>query len=172
MKKGLVHIKKQYDPDTKEYYDIADLKIYYDSISGQYKHKFHCSECDKEVGCFCFDDIDSAVYTIEWEGINCEKCGVALSIADYLFEDEGMQDIIDKNECTDIKTKIMCIDMIHCGQLYPKASQEYKDRRLTEFELEIKEVTNNLSEKTLDEISSYLSENADWGDFGGSACTT
>jgi hypothetical protein len=67
--------------------------------------------------------------------------------------------------------KIKCIDMIHCGQLYPKASQEYKDRRLTEFEAEIKEVTNNLSEKTLDEISSYLSENADWGDFGGSSCT-
>jgi len=171
MNNGLIHIKKRYDADEREYDDIEDLKIYFDSTSGQYKHKFHCSECNKELDCFCFNDLWDAVYEVEFQGMQCEKCFVELNISDYLFEDEDMQDIIDMNECTDIRTKIKCIEMIGDGSLYPKATQEYKFQRLSDFEHEIKDVTKNLSESTISALLNYLNENADF-DFSGSACVS
>jgi hypothetical protein len=43
--KGLVKMRYFLDPLDEEYENIEDLSIYYDSISGQFKHKYKCEVC-------------------------------------------------------------------------------------------------------------------------------
>lgn len=54
MKEGLVHIKKlRYAPDDIS--DIEDLRIFYDSSTGQYVHHWFCDDCGQDCGFICFD---------------------------------------------------------------------------------------------------------------------
>lgn len=62
--------------------------------------------------------------------------------------------------------------MIHCDEIYSRATQEFKEERLTELETEVKKITDNLKPETLHELHSHYIENSDWDDFAGSSCET
>jgi len=171
LPKGLVHIKKQYDILEKEYLDISDEKIYYDSISGQYKHKFVCG-CGKEIGCFCFDSIDDAVSGTDI-GMTCEDCSISDFLGECLFEDEHLQKLIDTCENTRLYMIHQLKDAIEDGYIYQKATDEFIDTRLEKLDNEVDQIKNSLSEETKKKIISYMID-CDWFDceWGGTACTT
>lgn len=48
--------------------DITSLKVYYDGR--HYKVKHYCRRCKLDLGCFCYDDLEDAVYSctgVYWE---------------------------------------------------------------------------------------------------------
>jgi hypothetical protein len=171
MKKGLVHIKKQYDEFDKEYYDIEYLKIFYDSISGQYKHRFVCN-CGKAIECMCFDSIEDAISGVEM-GIQCDVCSVYDFLSESMREDDELRILIDVLEGTCFFKMYRLITDIEDGEVYKKATEKIAYQRIAGIRACIKRMlSRELSKETIDKIHSYM-EDADWYDcdFAGNACT-
>ena len=42
--------------------DISDLKIYRDDDVGQFKVRHYCEKCNRDLGCYCYDKIEDAMY--------------------------------------------------------------------------------------------------------------
>ena len=42
--------------------DIEDLKIYHDTKTEQYKVRHYCDRCGLDLGCFCYETIEDAIY--------------------------------------------------------------------------------------------------------------
>ena len=159
MKKGLVHIKKQYDDG--DYIDIADEKIYYDSISGQYKHKFKCS-CGMEMGCFCFDSVSDAKEGID-TGVICDECAIDDFLHEWLREDDMLQEMIDDKFSTKLVPLNMIIRCIESGKLLSEADDDliyrvlgFLENDLDKMEMSVRE--SSFSENTKKELISYMKD--------------
>ena len=66
--------------------DIKALKIYYDGT--QYKVRHHCRRCKLDLGCYCYDFLEDAVYSCEdvvWE---CMRHILESVWVDYDLADE------------------------------------------------------------------------------------
>lgn len=174
MKEGLVHIKKQYDDG--DYIDIADEKIYYDSTSGQYKHKFKCS-CGKDMGCFCFDSVSDAREGID-TGVICDECAIGDFLGESLREDDTLQEMIDKRFITKLAPLNMIIRCIESGTLLSEADDELRNNVLGFLEDDLEKMETRVreslfSENTKKELISYMND-CDFFDccWPGGACTT
>lgn len=83
-----------------EQIDISDEKIYWDTLKNQFRHKFKCADCGEDLGCRCYDTLESALQGVD-DGLVCEKCGIdfALSnlctseIIDYSLDDERRKNV-------------------------------------------------------------------------------
>jgi len=68
--------------------NIADLKIYYDVSTDQYKVRHRCEQCNLDLGCHCYESIDDAIYgcnEIDWV---CQKHLLEEVWADYELAEE------------------------------------------------------------------------------------
>jgi len=72
MKEGLIKIKTE-RVESDLVFDISEHNIYYDSIEGVYKRKLKC-ECNVEVGCFCFGNIEAAIESTYNFPVCCNRC--------------------------------------------------------------------------------------------------
>lgn len=74
---GHVRLKRWYNlgDDREDYYDLSEYQVYWDSITKQYKAKFNCASCWKDLGWFCYDT-DSGLDIIYelMDGMLCAKC--------------------------------------------------------------------------------------------------
>ena len=50
-----------YYNEDGEKIDITDEKIYWDTQKNQFRHKFKCGDCKKDLGCMCYDTLESAL---------------------------------------------------------------------------------------------------------------
>ena len=74
--------------------DITDMKIYYDTETGQYKKKFICDDCSKDPICVCYDSLEEA-FSGAMEGYWCNLCSIK---NDMLDEPEILHNIIEQLE--------------------------------------------------------------------------
>lgn len=165
--KGLIKIKQYIDED-KEYLNIENYKIYYDSISGEYKCNFKCPTCNKSLGCFCFESIENAIYSID-EGCSfyCNRHWLELEFEDSFPEMCGMVD-----ELTGINTTKL--GDIFNGYMYneicPSADLRYKAERMDEI---IKSAMELIKSLTDDQVSAVTDKmECGFDDFSGSVCNT
>ncbi|MDK2939647.1 MAG: hypothetical protein PWQ51_1812 [Methanolobus sp.] len=160
MKEGLVHIKKQYDDG--DYIDIADEKIYYDSTSGQYKHKFKCS-CGTDMGCFCFDSVSDVREGID-TGLTCDECcAISEFLGESLHDDLLLQMLIDERMFTNFVPVNTIMDCIECRTLLSDADDDFRykviDFLLDDLEKMITEVRESyFSEGTKKELISFMND--------------
>ncbi|HPJ13134.1 MAG TPA: hypothetical protein PLV00_07095 [Caldisericia bacterium] len=141
-KNGLVKIKKHVLDG--EYGDIEELGIYFDSVSGQYKHKFKC-RCGKDFGCYCYHDIDDAIQDIE-NGMACRSCWIKDQLSILVFEDIDYAIEVDKIAGTKIADQIRILEMIQNGELY-SSDDEYASTRESEIIKEVEQTIESLSEE-------------------------
>jgi hypothetical protein len=172
-KEGLVHIKT-HSIDGEEL-DISDSKIYLDTPSGQYKHRFVCS-CGKKLGCYCFESVDAALEGIEI-GIACEECSIAGFLSDTIGDDENLQKMIDESQHTILQPLREVMNAIENGIVFSDADNDFRDKILSGLEEEIdkmeQEVIGSLfSDNTKKKLMSYMMD-CDYFDGGwpGSSCS-
>ena len=74
---GHVRIKRWYNlgDDREDYIDLSEYHVYWDSITKQYKAKFHCTGCWKDLGWYCYDS-DCGMQMIHelMDGMLCVEC--------------------------------------------------------------------------------------------------
>ena len=82
--------------------DITDLKIYYDKDVEQYKVRHHCDRCKLDLGCFCYETAEDAVYA-------CNECSWACHrhMLQEVWRDCEMWAEIDVICGTDIKSLVI-----------------------------------------------------------------
>jgi len=173
-KKGLVKMKYYYNKAGNYYTEIEDMNIYYDSIEGQFKHKFIC-KCDKEIGCFCFDTMEDAVDGV-LIGLGCNTCVAQDFISDCLYEDETLQELIDVHEGTNIRILMKLRNEADNGGLFHTASDEFRLNVVGAAEDELDHLIfggklATLSDRTTKMIVQHAVD-VDYFDcgFGGSSC--
>lgn len=74
---GHVRLKRWYNPgyDREDYYDLSEYHVYWDSINKQYKAKFHCASCWKDIGWYCYDSFYGMIMIDELlDGMLCVEC--------------------------------------------------------------------------------------------------
>lgn len=161
MTDNLVRIKHV----QKDGYDepIEDLKIYLNLNKGQYVHKFECDRCGKEVGCYCYDELEAAVEDMNNISMVCDKCFIREQIYENYWEDDLLIHIIDENEGTDFKTLIKLVVKIEDCDI---------DSGIGDiFWKEIDHIINNMNQKTKDKLYSHFCENYDFDMMYGSSCS-
>jgi len=89
----------EYYNEDGEKIDITDEKIYWDAQNNQFRHKFKCFECNKPLGCMCYDTLLSALTDVE-DGLICEDCGISNALNEasandliYKFDEERMKKV-------------------------------------------------------------------------------
>jgi len=85
-----------YDEDHEKI-DISDEKIYWDTQKNQFRHKFNCDECDKPLGCMCYDMLSSAIAGVN-DGMLCDDCWF-----DYVSQDYTINELIGELDTKRIK---------------------------------------------------------------------
>jgi len=83
-----------YYNEDGEKIDITDEKIYWDTLKNQFRHKFKCGDCGKDLGCRCYDTLESALKGVE-EDLVCEECGIDFALSN-LCTSEIIDYSIDK----------------------------------------------------------------------------
>ena len=68
--------------------DIADLKIYYDKKIEQYKVRHCCDRCHLDLGCFCYETIDDAIYACSEVSWACMRHTLDEVWVDYELAEE------------------------------------------------------------------------------------
>lgn len=172
MKEGLILIKHEIDEDDYYSYDIEHLKIYFDCDKGQYRHRFECPSCGKPTDCFCFNELSDAVSAAEEQTLYCGDCYIQAQLDELLYEDFGVQELIDECEGTHIQDQIELVNMIEFNEIYSRATPEYKEERITELKENVNQVISNLKPETLEKLHTHFIENCDWDDFAGSSCNS
>jgi hypothetical protein len=78
--------------DGKEI-NIEQMKIYWDTETKQYRHKFNCCNCKEPHGCRCYETLDEAIEGVD-NGIICEECGISEALSNVEISD--LIDILDE----------------------------------------------------------------------------
>lgn len=169
MNPKLIHITHIISEDGEKT-DIEDEKIYLDSEL-QYRHKFHCPDCDRLVGCFCFRSLKGALYEAQNPNVYCHDCWLQDQLYDTIFEtdNEDLILLIDKLENSKIMSLILAIDTLEDPDIYPNQIPNYRLQRAHDLRTNIREHLKILSPETLDAVHDYLMENYDY-DFSGNSC--
>ena len=75
--KGLIRLMRWYNPgdDREDHYDLSEYQVYFDTVGGQYKAKFHCTSCWKDLGWYCYNS-DRGLQMVHelMEGMLCVEC--------------------------------------------------------------------------------------------------
>ena len=169
--KGLVKMRYFLNPLDEEYENIEDLSIYYDSISGQFKHKYKC-ECGETIGCYCYDSLSDAWSDVV-EGMQCAGCSVYDFVIEMVYEDENLRELIDNSEHSNLQIlfKIKMDDTI-----FSHISDEEYEHIVDATDYEVGQTLESLKEmsaSTVSKIIDYMIE-VDYFDcgFSGYACNT
>lgn len=158
MTDNLIKIKNFQDESIEEY------SIYLNLDKGRYVHKFKCDSCGKNVGCFCYDELEDAIKDILDLTMNCDDCFISSYINENYIEDDTIFEIVDKNEGTDFKNLIKLIGTIEDG--------DFESGIGDLFWKEMEHITCNMSEKTKKELMHHAIENCDFDGMNGSSCNT
>ena len=70
--------------------DIEDLKIYHDTKIEQYKVRHYCDRCGLDLGCFCYETVEDAIYACSEVSWSCMR-----SILRDVWRDYEMWEEID-----------------------------------------------------------------------------
>lgn len=68
--------------------EVGDLKIYHDYSTNQFKVRHRCSVCNLDLGCYCYETIDDAIYACEEVSWNCAKHILISICRDYETAEE------------------------------------------------------------------------------------
>lgn len=169
--KGLVKMRYFLNPLDEEFENIEDLSIYYDSISGQFKHKYKC-ECGKTIGCYCYDSLSDA-WSDVIEGMQCAECSVYDFVIETVYEDENLRELIDNIEHTNLN---ILFKLKEDDTMFSHILDEDYEQILDAVDDEIGQTLRSLKEmsaSTVSKIIDYMVE-VDYFDcgFSGSACNT
>lgn len=169
--KGLVKMRYFLNPLDEEYENIEDLSIYYDSMSGQFKHKYKCG-CGETIGCYCYNSLSDA-WSDVMEGMQCAGCSVYDFVIETVFEDENLRELIDNSEHTNLH---ILFKIKENDTIFSNIPDEQYEQVLDITEDEIGQTLKNLKEmsaSTVSKIIDYMVE-VDYFDcdFAGQACTT
>lgn len=74
-----------YDEDNEKT-DISDENIYWDTVKNQFRHKFDCDDCGKFIGCFCFNELSTAISQIS-NGMTCDNCSIKYAVDDMTIDE-------------------------------------------------------------------------------------
>ena len=158
-KDDLIKIKYEvYEPGESN--PIDDLDIYYDSSKGVYKHKFVC-ECGEDIGCFCFDSIESAIDDVE-TNMMCSSCYSREMLEEWILEYNDNAKIVDDLMGTKIHT-----NMEHCGGLEVCMDDGEKYDSVVLF---IRTTIKEFSKDDLIKVVNKIGIEDDGGDFSGYGC--
>lgn len=151
---------KEYEGD-----DISHMKIYLDMKTKQYKHMYRCPECDKKIQGICWDKLDKAIEDIESMTFFCNRHWFENEFKDSFPE---MCEMVD--EIAQTKTKYIAdrYEMVQSGELYPKATLEYRCQREGELRNEAVSVLKTLTDEQIDKIASEM--DCCFDDFSGEVC--
>lgn len=95
---GHVRLNRWYNPgdDREDYYDLSEYQVYWDSITKQYKAKFNCANCWKDLGWYCYNVYQTGDMIHELlEGVDCVEC----------FENDNIDFDFDPDECEEFTGK-------------------------------------------------------------------
>ena len=158
MTDSLIKIKNYRGESIEEY------SIYLNLDKGQYVHRFKCDSCGKDVGCYCYDELESAVKDIHDLTMNCDDCFISSYIYENYIEDDAMFEIIDKNEGTDFMGILKLIRSIE--------DHDFDSGIGDLFWEELEHITCNMGEKTKKELMHLAIDSCDFDGIMGSLCST
>lgn len=76
--------------------EVGDLKIYHDYSINQFKVRHRCSVCYLDLGCYCYETIDDAIYACDEVDWNCAK-HILISICDEYGLAEEIDVVFETN---------------------------------------------------------------------------
>lgn len=164
--------------------DADGRPVWFDTVTREYRKQIFCSSCGDSVGCLCYKDYETAVYTEDGMVCNKKECLIYSAFAygdaiDILDESNCDCSRIPINECTseeleELLEEYECI--VRYWKAYWKASMFYEDEEQSgAFDREIQRIStrkkeiNEMSAKDIDEIYNILIE-TDYCDLDGSLC--
>lgn len=68
--------------------DTEHLKIYYEHAADQFKVCHRCDKCNLDLGCYCYDTIDDAIYACKNVKWTCMKHTLEQLWVDYELAEE------------------------------------------------------------------------------------
>lgn len=142
---------------------IEEQGIYLNIDKGQYVHRFKCDSCGKDVGCYCYDELEDAITDVLDLTMNCDECFISSYIYENCQEDMVFE-IIDRSEGTDFKGLLKLVGIIE--------DWDFESGIGDIFFKEIEHVTCSMSEKTKKELMHFAIENSDLDGMNGSLCNT
>lgn len=149
-----------------DHYDepIEDLKIYLNLDKAQYVHRFECDHCGKDIGCYCYDELEAAVNDVNNVSMACDRCFISEQIGENYRDDDELIRIIDENEGTNFKSLMKLVVKIEDGEF---------DSGIGDiFWKEMDHIINNMKKETNAELYSHFCENYDFDSMYGSSCNT
>ena len=137
---------------------IDELDIYYDSSKGVYKHKFVC-DCGENLGCFCFDSIESAIEDVGTR-MMCSDCYNREMIEESILEDSDVAKKID-----DLKRTNMHKNMICDGVSWRDTAEKYDEVMAC-----VKKTIEGFSKEDCNQIADEIGIECECDDFSGYGC--
>ena len=145
-KTKLTHIKENNGED------ISEIKIYFDDSTQQHKRRMECPVCKVFIQCMCYESLNDAVEDcIEGTTYYCNR-----HYFETLWRDDEMYEMVDKKCGTDLSYKMKVIEMIENGDIYPNATDDYRDERIEAINDECDQIIHKLSDKQIDDIVSDM----------------
>ena len=105
---------------VRDYYDsddvcecIGHLRIYHAGRTDQYKVRHQCEVCGLDLGCYCYDDIESAIHSCEEVTWKCMRHMLRDLWSDCELEEEidnvcgtNLKQVVDEDHYTDQSKEI------------------------------------------------------------------